>query len=82
MRSPAKERGFVLLIVLLIVAMLASTVTLALRNANTTLHEAVSAKTSEQAYAALGRGLAKAVGELETLDTARLIDPSFRHDIY
>jgi hypothetical protein len=73
----ASPRGFVLLVVLLIVAMLASIVTVTLREATNGFREAATAKNNEIFNAVAAEGLSAALGKLETLDPATLQETTY-----
>jgi hypothetical protein len=77
MHHTRSSRGFVLLVVLLIVAMLTSVVAMTLREASLGFREASRAKTSEVFHAVAQEGLETALGKLEGLDPASLETASY-----
>lgn len=76
------QRGFALIVVLILLALLAATVTLALRDASTSLAETARSKSSEIVYADLSRGLSDAMAQVESIDPVALIDPNNRYDLF
>jgi hypothetical protein len=77
LRSKNPTHGFVLLVVLLIVAMLASIVTMTLREATVGFREARAAKNNEVFHAVAQEGLETALGRLEGIDPASLQTTSY-----
>jgi hypothetical protein len=85
-REPATrksgEHGFALLTVLLIIALVAATASLALREATTGLAEAGTSKSAEIVYADLNRGMSYVMQQFGQIDPFTLVDPTNRFDIF
>jgi hypothetical protein len=79
---PHAERGFALVTVLLIIALVAATVGLALREATTGLAEAGTSKSAEIVYADLNRGMSYVMQQFAQVDPFTLVDPTNRFDIF
>jgi hypothetical protein len=75
-------RGFALLVIVLIVALLAATVTLALREATGGLAAAGNAKSAELVYADLGGGLSQAFATIAATDPSALVGVGETYDIF
>jgi hypothetical protein len=78
----SSSRGFALLTVLLIIALVAATVSLALREATTGLAEAGTVKSAEIVYADLDRGITQAMQQISSIDPFTLVDPAISFDIF
>ena len=76
------ERGFVLLGVILITAVLVAAVTLSLRGSTDGLQESSRLRSNELANAALNHGLTRALDALASSDPVTLTDPANDWDIF
>jgi hypothetical protein len=81
-RRKRGERGFALLVIVLIVALLAATVTLALREATSGLAAAGGAKSAELVYADLQSNLKGAITTIAMTDPLTLIGAQETYDIF
>lgn len=81
-RKSGTQRGFALLVILLIIAVAAGTVGIALRDATTGLAEVGGAKSTEIVYSDLTRGLSVAMEKISQTDPVALIDTTNRWDIF
>lgn len=81
-RPRADERGFVLLGVILVVAVIVATVTLSLQQSTSVLREAGGMRSAEMVSAALNHGLDAALGKLQRTDPASLITVDAPWDIF
>ena len=81
-RRSKDERGFVLIAVLLILAVIVATVGITLREAGAGLREVRSVKSRELVLAAMEHGLNDVMDQLQAMDPAALADPQNNWDIF
>lgn len=71
-RRRSSQKGFILLGVILVVAVLVAAVTLTLTGSSESLKETTSVKSAEISQAALNEGMSRALAQLGTMDPAVL----------
>ncbi len=82
-RRRPEQRGFVLLGVILVVAVIVATVTLSLEQSTSVLRQASGMRSAEMVSSALNHGLDAALGKLQRTDPASLIEaPAGQWDLF
>lgn len=77
-----QERGFVLIGIILMTAMMVAAVTVSLRGSADTLREASQMKNAEIAQAALSHGINMAMDKIQVTDPATYMDMAVNYDIF
>ena len=86
-RSPAKKtrpnnRGFALLAVVILLALMTAAVALTLDEAVASLQDAGHVRTAEMIRASMDLGLGQAIAQVQQEDVVRIVDPTLTWDLF